>query len=74
MREMSLNYMTDREALEQVISLSKRLPIDKSLPLVERYRDKDALSVVISIAESVIVEKRNHKKHHDEDGKEIYEA
>ncbi len=56
---MSLNYMTDREALEQVVSLSKRLPLDNGLPLPERYRDRDALAVIIAIAESVIVEKRN---------------
>lgn len=56
---MSLNYMTDREALEQVISLSKRLPLDSGLPLPERYRDREALTVIIAIAESVIVGRRN---------------
>lgn len=47
---MALNVFTDDEAIDKVIALRDRLPLDEELPLQERWEDKDALAIVINLA------------------------
>ena len=49
-----LNNFTDREAIEIAIEVRDELPMDLSLPLKRRWREKDALAQVINLAEKVI--------------------
>ena len=50
---MALNEFTIKEAIEVCIVLRDKLELDMELPLQERWREKDALSKIINIAEKV---------------------
>ncbi len=50
---MALNEFTIKEAIEVCIALRDKLELDMELPLQERWREKDALSKIINIAEKV---------------------
>ena len=49
---MALNNFTDEEAIEIVIEIRQELPLDLNKPLVERWRDKDALAHVVNKLEA----------------------
>lgn len=51
---MAANYMTRREALERVRTLRAKMSVDKGLVGIEKYADREALDIVIAIAEQVI--------------------
>lgn len=48
---MALNNFTIDEAIEIGISIRDKLELDFDLPLQERWREKDALALLINIAE-----------------------
>lgn len=54
---MALNNFSDREAIEIVIALRDKLELDFDLPLQERWREKDALAIVIGLASEKAKEK-----------------
>lgn len=45
---MSLNNFTDEEAIEIVIEIRQELPLNLNEPLVERWRNRDALAHVVN--------------------------
>lgn len=49
-----LNELTDSEAIEIAIMVRDELPMDLTLPLVRRWREKDALAQVINLAEEAL--------------------
>lgn len=49
-----LNKLTDREAIEIAIMVRDELPMDLTLPLQRRWREKDALAQVINLAEEAL--------------------
>lgn len=49
-----LNKFTDREAIEIAVEVRDELPMDLTLPLQRRWREKDALAQVINLAEEAL--------------------
>lgn len=61
---MALNNFTDEEAIEIVIALRDNLPFDfdEETSVSEKWRDRDALAVVINLATERAKEKKNNGK------------
>lgn len=53
---MALNNFNLQEAIEICIALRDKLELDMDLPIKERWREKDALSKIINIAEKEVLE------------------
>ena len=62
---MALNNFTDEEAIEIVIALRDNLPFDfdEETSVSEKWRDRDALAVVINLATERAKEKKNNGKY-----------
>lgn len=58
---MALNNFTDEEAINIVIALRDNLPFDfdEETSVSEKWRDRDALAVVINLATERAKEKKN---------------
>lgn len=61
---MALNNFTDEEAINIVIALRDNLSFDfdEDAPVAEKWRDRDALAVVINLATERAKEKKNNGK------------
>lgn len=61
---MALNNFTDEEAINIVIALRDNLSFDfdEDTPVAEKWRDRDALAVVINLATERAKEKKNNGK------------
>lgn len=55
---MALNNLTDNEAIEICISIRDNLALDYELDLEDRWRERDAMAVVINLAKERAEEKK----------------
>lgn len=49
-----MNDLTNNEAIEICMTLRDELPLDDNLPLKERWKNKDAMAIVINLAKQYL--------------------
>ncbi len=59
-----MNDLQDMEAIEICMALRDNLPLDDNLSLKERWKEKDALAIVINLATQFVNQNNKLKGEH----------